>query len=90
MQSVSAMRIHYTVVRRSCTLAPKGIKSSKTTKLNIFVETSLKVNSVLEREPNQLIATSILSNKYQVCFGMINKTIKIRTNQFIFTKSEKI
>ena len=53
-------------------------------------KTSLKVNSVLEREPNQLISTSVLSNKYLVCFGMINKTIKIRTNQFIFTKSEKI
>ena len=64
-------------------------------------KTSLKVNSVLERESSQPISTSILSNNFRniksVLFWddfqlltKLSKAIKIRANQFIFTKSEKI
>ena len=54
-------------------------------------QTSLKVNSVLERESSQTILTSILSNNCRNIKSVkLSKGIKIRTNQFIFTKPEKI
>ena len=62
-----------------------------------FVQTSLKVNSVLERESSQTISTSILSNNFRNIKSVLflegfhsSKAIKTRTNQFIFTKPEKI
>ena len=65
-----------------------------------YRKTSLKVNSVLERESIQPISTSILSNDFRNMKSVLDwdefhsltklsKASKIRTNQFIFTKSEK-
>ena len=87
----------------------KGTKKCSQTKSNPNrtknvtkrTKTSLKVNSVLERESSQPILTSILSNNFRniksVLFWddfqlltKLSKAIKIRANQFIFTKSEKI